>query len=124
MRALAKRAATVAEYILALLLRVMLILVFLLINNHWEDRMFVGYGQILVGMDLAGVQQILGQGMPISADEVPQFPSGPFVEERLRISPVVKGETYCKWEDNYGRKIVIAFVENRVRQKWYWEPDL
>jgi hypothetical protein len=100
------------------------VLGFLLVSRYRELRMYRAYNRITVGTDLASIQQMLGPGSRIREVEVPRSMTGPFVDGVRTSQPVVKGDAYYEWTDENGRRIVIAFVGNCVKEKWYWEPDL
>jgi hypothetical protein len=100
---------------LIVLIPALLIVVLLLIQKRRDNRMYTSYEQVSAGMSLVRVEELFGRpGSAINREEVPQSPSG----------RVVKGDTYYTWTDDNDHKIIIAFVNGRVQNKWYWEPDL
>jgi hypothetical protein len=90
------------------------VIVYIVISSWHETRLERAYNRIRSGMDLMDVQRELGPGVRIPEDEVTNTHAG----------PVVRGDLFYRWEDDQGRKIEIGFVDNRVNEKWYWEPSL
>jgi hypothetical protein len=59
------------------------------------------------------VEAILGKGTPLKASEVPES-----------SIPVVRGDEFLDWEDQYRTRIIVGFVNGRVVDKWYSELAL
>jgi hypothetical protein len=73
---------------------------------------YCNYERIQVGMALGDVEAILGSpGTEI--DEVPTTPE----------KPVVSGDRFFRWESNH-TEIIVGIRDDRVCDKWYWEPSL
>lgn len=74
------------------------------------------YDRIGIGMSVPEVERILGPGRPISREQVPTGPNS---------QCLVKGDRFLKWSgQKIQTEIIIGFKENKVCDKWYWEPSL
>lgn len=108
------RMATMAKWIVTISIPVSLVMLYLVVQKRREDRMQVAYERIVIGMDLASVESLMGSsGTPIVRGELP----------RTRNGYVVHGDTFYEWTDDYGNSAIIAFVEDRVHDKRYRETD-
>jgi hypothetical protein len=90
------------------------VIVYMQVCRWHETRLERAHNRIRSGMDLIDVQRELGPGVRIPEDELTNTHAG----------PVVRGDLFYRWEDDQGRKIEVDFVDNRVNEKWYWEPSL
>jgi hypothetical protein len=68
-------------------------------------------------MALDDVEAILGSpGREVDGDGVPTTSDG---------KPVVSGDRFFRWERNHNHtKVIVGMRDDRVCDKWYWEPSL
>lgn len=87
-------------------------------NDH-RPASAARYDQIEIGMTLGQVEAVLGSGKEIPATQVPLVGN--------RMEPAVKGTRFYRWinrGDELGAQIIVGFDNDRVCDKWYWEPSL
>jgi hypothetical protein len=74
-------------------------------------------------MRLADVEQVLGPGRPLRADQVPLTNDRNEPNITKRVHPVVKGTWAVEWTDGEFQ-IVVGFDNGIVVDKWIWWPGL
>lgn len=83
---------------------------------------FQTFSNIGIGMDIAEVEEILGAGKEVPRELLPGRPEfGKGLQAEIR--PVVSGDRFVSWEEG-GRRIILGLRDNKVCDKFYFEPSL
>lgn len=84
------------------------------------------YERIQVGMSLVEVEALLGgTGEEIRRETLPGSPDYNEPVLSKRVKPVVTGDKFFRWyESPIGKKVIVGLKDDKVCDKWYWEPSL
>jgi hypothetical protein len=110
----------------AIVVLIIVSLCYLLVTWAPMRDMHSDYDRITVGMELSEVERLLGPGIRITEDDLPESPTHTHIEGEPQSVPIVKeGDAYYRWLGEFnGQRIIVSFANNRVIDKSYRELDL